>query len=107
MMKTGRRSVGDPFAGRAIVERTRKLYWITGRKGRKDMLVFDPGYLGGDVHLYIHEKSIASETIRKEVIKIRKREKRRETALAAYEETDVVGIWARRKGATLEWTVSK
>ncbi len=81
------------------IERQRRLYWL--KNGDDDRLVFDPGYYGGDVHIYKHWKSVKASDIRTEVLKGLGIEE-----LPEEMESNVVMIWAEKRGLQLAWEVS-
>lgn len=81
-------------------QRPRRLYWVEESATRKNELIFDPGYPGGDVHIYSYSESKPAADIRLEVLKALKVQE-----LDPSLEPDVVGIWARRRGANVEWSV--
>lgn len=83
-----------------LPQRPRRLYWLEGTKTRIDELIFDPGYSGGDVHLYSHVETRPAADIRHEMLKALKLKE-----LDPSLEPDVVGMWARRRGANVEWSV--
>ena len=37
---------------KGIIQRKSRIYWVKGKKDDKDLLIFDRGYNGGDVHIY-------------------------------------------------------
>jgi hypothetical protein len=47
--------------------RERRVYWIHKPEGEKDLLIFDAGYVGGDIHIYEFKESIPSENIEEEI----------------------------------------
>lgn len=48
-----------------MIPRVRRVYWIKGTKDRPNILVFDGGYAGGDIHIYEHKESVSSEEAEK------------------------------------------
>lgn len=47
-------------------ERKRRVYWVRRLK-EKDLLVFDGGYFGGDVHIYEFKESHSAKDIEEEL----------------------------------------
>lgn len=35
-----------------------KVYWFQKPQDEKDILIFDPGYIGGDIHIYEHKETM-------------------------------------------------
>ena len=80
--------------------RPRRLYWIESMKTRPNTLIFDPGYSGGDVHVYVHSETLPATAIRDDVLRELK-----VSQLDPLFEPEVVGMWARKRGANVEWPV--
>ena len=47
-------------------QRARRVYWISKPQG-KDLIVFDGGYIGGDIHVYEYKESHSVKEIEESV----------------------------------------
>jgi len=86
-----------------MTARRRKLYWIKAPKdqGGDDLLVLDPGYEGGQVHIYTKKESIDAKTIIEELERAQQGK-----PLHEGQERNAVSSWAQRKGSLAgEWSL--
>jgi len=51
-------------------KREARIYYIPEKEGKKAMLVFDAGYIDGDVHIYEHVKLIQLKKLSKKLTNI-------------------------------------
>lgn len=50
-----------------MTEREPRVYYLPERQDRKAMIIFDGGYFGGDIHIYEHKETIATDDMQKEL----------------------------------------
>lgn len=49
-----------------MVRRERRVYWVK-KPEEKDLLIFDGGYSGGDIHVYEYKETVSSKKIEEEM----------------------------------------
>lgn len=80
------------------VPRPRRVYWIQ-RPNQEDIVVFDGGYWGGDIHFYEHKETISTAEVEKEMKAELQKEDLPEHILA-----ELVNFWLEKKyGRTFYW----
>lgn len=78
-----------------ITPRKRRIYWVRKPKGEKDLLIFDGGYVGGDIHVYEFKESYSSKKIEEDM-------KAEDMPMELIEE--IVRLWVEKKyGVPMAW----
>ncbi len=50
-------------------DRKAKVYWFQKPKDDRDILIFDPGYHGGDIHIYEHNETMNATRLEEQLKK--------------------------------------
>jgi len=69
----------------------KRVYWVDEPKRGKQLLIFDGGYYGGDIHVYKYKKSFSPKVARSEL------EKSFGRKLTESEIPDLVKLWITQK----------
>jgi hypothetical protein len=76
-----------------------RVYYLAERQDRKALLVFDAGYAGGDIHVYEHKETIATERLEEEMKQFYGKDQLSETILK-----ELVALWVEKKlGHPMSW----
>ena len=79
-----------------------RVYYLAEREDRKAILVFDGGYVGGDIHIYEHKESRPTKEIEEEVKAYFKVDK-----LSSEVMKNIVGMWIEQNfGHSISWKLT-
>jgi len=74
------------------IPRVRRVYWVDRPEDQKDLLIFDGGYVGGDVHVYEYKETYPSKDIEEEMKEYYKTNDIPDTLMP-----EIVRDWVERK----------
>ena len=74
-----------------LVPRAKRVYWVDKPEKGEQLLIFDGGYYGGDIHVYEYKESFSSKVAKAEV------EKKRGKEIEESQIPEVVRMWVEQR----------